>query len=140
MNLLILQGPNLNLLGLKSSESKNNLTLDKLNRAIKKHIHRKDVEVKILQTHKTFQAVNFIQRNRNWADGLIIIPTSWAKYEWTIVETIALTQIKTIQVKFEHPFSFSNSEDASIFDSVTESTIIDSPKDACNRAVDFFIK
>ena len=91
MKLLLLQGPNLNLLGVKATESSNTLTLDKLNRSIKKHLHMKNVELKILQTHKTFQAINFIQRNRNWADGLIFIPTSWAKYEWSILETIQFT-------------------------------------------------
>ena len=35
MNILILQGPNLNLLGLKSTQIKERLTLDKLNKKIK---------------------------------------------------------------------------------------------------------
>ena len=35
MNILILQGPNLNLLGLKSSNKKSRLTLDKLNKQIR---------------------------------------------------------------------------------------------------------
>ena len=35
MNILILQGPNLNLLGLKSAQMKERLTLDKLNKKIK---------------------------------------------------------------------------------------------------------
>ena len=76
MNILILQGPNLNLLGLKSSENEKHITLDKLNKAIRKHVHGKDVNLKFLQTHKQFQAINFLQRNRNWADGLLCIPTS----------------------------------------------------------------
>ena len=32
MNILVLQGPNLNLLGIKSSKNKETLTLDKLNK------------------------------------------------------------------------------------------------------------
>ena len=35
MNILVLQGPNLNLLGLKSSQSGKRLTLDKLNKSLK---------------------------------------------------------------------------------------------------------
>ena len=35
MNILILQGPNLNLLGLRSSKTKSRLTLDRLNKGIK---------------------------------------------------------------------------------------------------------
>ena len=59
MNILILQGPNLNLLGLKSAQIKERLTLDKLNKKIKDEIKLQDIQLKFLQTHKTFQAINF---------------------------------------------------------------------------------
>ena len=59
MNILILQGPNLNLLGLRSSTTTKRLTLDKLNKGIKNYIANKDVELKVNQTHKQFQAVKF---------------------------------------------------------------------------------
>ena len=93
MNILILQGPNLNMLGLKSSKTKANVTLDKINRALKKHVKGKNVSLKLLQTHKQFQAVNFLQRNRNWADGILFIPTSWARNEFTILETLELINL-----------------------------------------------
>ena len=52
MNILILQGPNLNLLGLKSAPTGDRLTLDKLNKALRKHVHRQETTLKFLQTHK----------------------------------------------------------------------------------------
>ena len=57
--ILILQGPNVNLLGLKSSTLEERLTLSKLNKAIRSSVNHHDVELKFLQTHKSFQAVNF---------------------------------------------------------------------------------
>ena len=88
----LLQGPNLNLLGIKSVNTKSKLTLDKLNKAVKKESKELDINLKTLQTHKEFQAINFLQRNRNWADGLIFIPTSWARNNYTILETILLNR------------------------------------------------
>ena len=114
MNILILQGPNLNMLGLKSSKTKANVTLDKINRALRKHVRGKNVPLKILQTHKQFQAVNFLQRNRNWADGILFIPTSWARNEFTILETLELINLKTAVVYFNEPFSFGTDEQESI--------------------------
>ena len=99
MTILILQGPNLNLLGKKSTEIGDSLTLNKLNRAIRLHIRDKDIKLKIVQTHKEYIALNFIQRNRNQAKGLIVIPTSWAKYNQTILETINLTGLQTAVIK-----------------------------------------
>ena len=38
MNILVLQGPNLNLIGLKSSQLGDKITLDKLNRSLRSHV------------------------------------------------------------------------------------------------------
>ena len=101
MNILILQGPNLNLLGLKSAQIKERLTLDKLNKKIRAEIKVQDIQLKFMQTHKTFQAINFLQRNRNKASGLLFIPTSWARTNYTILETIKyLVRISKVIINF----------------------------------------
>jgi len=114
MTILILYGPNLNLLGLKASKLKKRLTLDKVNRAIRKHVRDKGITLKIIQTHKEYLAINFIQRNKNSADGLVIIPTSWAKYNQTIFETINITELETAAVYFDESYSFGTNQEDSI--------------------------
>ena len=114
MTILILHGPNLNLLGLKASKLKKRLTLDKVNRAIRKHVRDKSITLKIIQTHKEYLAINFIQRNKNSADGLVIIPTSWAKYNQTIFETINITELETAAVYFDESYSFGTNQEDSI--------------------------
>jgi len=131
MNILILQGPNLNMLGLKSSKTKANVTLDKINRALKKHVKGKNVSLKLLQTHKQFQAVNFLQRNRNWADGILFIPTSWARNEFTILETLELISLKTAVVYFNEPFSFGTDEQDSIIVGDYIQSFTGDPLEAC---------
>jgi 3-dehydroquinate dehydratase-2 len=131
MNILILQGPNLNMLGLKSSKTKANVTLDKINRALKKHVKGKNVSLKLLQTHKQFQAVNFLQRNRNWADGILFIPTSWARNEFTILETLELINLKTAVVYFNEPFSFGTDEQDSILVGDYIQSFTGDPLEAC---------
>ena len=131
MNILILQGPNLNMLGLKSSKTKANVTLDKINRALKKHVKGKKVSLKFLQTHKQFQAVNFLQRNRNWADGILFIPTSWARNEFTILETLELINLKTAVVYFNEPFSFGTDEQDSIIVGDYIQSFTGDPLEAC---------
>ena len=131
MNILILQGPNLNMLGLKSSKTKANVTLDKINRALKKHVKGKNVSLKFLQTHKQFQAVNFLQRNRNWADGILFTPTSWARNEYTILETLELISLKTAVVYFNKPFSFGTDEQDSIIVGDYIQSFTGDPLEAC---------
>ena len=136
MTILILYGPNLNLLGLKASKLKTRLTLDKVNRAIRKHVRGKGITLKIIQTHKEYLAINFIQRNRNSADGLVIIPTSWAKYNQTILETINITELETAAVYFDDSYSFGTNEENSIFVSNKIKSFSGEPLEAIVSAID----
>ena len=56
MNIIVLHGPNLNLLGSISAQSKQRITLDKINKALRLHVRNSDINLKISQTHKVFQA------------------------------------------------------------------------------------
>ena len=136
MTILILHGPNLNLLGLKASKLKTRLTLDKVNRAIRKHVRGKGITLKIIQTHKEYLAINFIQRNRNSADGLVIIPTSWAKYNQTIFETINITELETAAVYFDDSYSFGTNQENSIFVSNKIKSFSGEPLEAIISAID----
>ena len=139
MKILVLQGPNLNLLGLKSSQSGKKLTLDKLNKEMRRHVRNTHVELKILQTHKQYIALNFIQRNRNQADGLVLIPTSWARYDWTLAETLKLVKLPTSIVYFDDPYDFSTPEKDSILSNVASQSFTGTPIETCIEALDHII-
>ena len=140
MNILILQGPNLNLLGLKSAQMKERLTLDKLNKKIKTEIKLQNIQLKFLQTHKNFQAINFLQRNRNKAKGLLLIPTSWARTNYTILETINLIKIKTSVIYFEQPYNFGTDENKSIFHGKNIKSFTGEPVSSCIEGINYFLK
>ena len=139
MKILILQGPNLNLLGLKSSKNGNRLTLDKLNKTIRKHVHARDVELKFLQTHKQFQAINFLQRNRNDSNGVLLIPTSWARNDWTLAETLALTGLPISVIYFDGSYSFGTSVSESILSGDRIHSFTGQPVQACKEGLDHII-
>ena len=64
MKILVLQGPNLNLIGVKSAQAGKSVTLDKINTALRREVRNTEIELKIFQTHKIYMAVSFLQRNR----------------------------------------------------------------------------
>ena len=47
MKILVLQGPNLNLIGVKSAQSGNKITLDKINKALRLDVRNTEFELKI---------------------------------------------------------------------------------------------
>ena len=140
MTILILHGPNLNLLGLKSSEAGEKLTLDKVNRAIRLHVRNKDINLKIIQTHKEYIAINFIQRNRNLAAGLVLIPTSWAKYNQTLLETIKVCNLPTSTVYFDGKYNFGTSEEGTIIFGNNIKSFTGKPIETIITAIDHIAK
>ncbi len=98
MNILIIQGPNLNLIGVKSAKRGKRITLDKINKGIRRYIREKDITVKIYQTHSIEKAITLLQRNRNWAGGIIIAPGVWSTYEALLLDTLELIGLPTVEV------------------------------------------
>jgi len=98
MNILIIQGPNLNLIGVKSAKLGKSVTLDKINKGIRRYIREKGITIKIYQTHSIEKTVTLLQRNRNWANGIIIAPGVWSTYEAILLDTIELIEVPTIEV------------------------------------------
>ena len=86
----------MNLLGLRSSKNGKQLTLDKVNRALRKEVRNSDNELKILQTNSETKAVIFLQRERNSADGIIFIPEVWHKCGSIIKDTLELIDIPVV--------------------------------------------
>ena len=102
MKILILHGPNMNLFGLKSSYEGNNLTLDKINRHIRRYIRDKNLEVKIIQTHNETKAVSYIQNNRKKIDGLVISPCAWSRSGYVLDDLLKLIKLKYIVINLDN--------------------------------------
>ncbi|MBA7604680.1 MAG: type II 3-dehydroquinate dehydratase [Calditrichaeota bacterium] len=92
MQILVLYGPNLNLLGL-ASRGAVRLTLDKLNRALRRKAQELGVELKIFQKQSEAEASKIIQRQRNRVEGIFLVPGIWAMTGHLIRETAAITRL-----------------------------------------------
>ena len=106
MEILVLQGPNLNLIGVQSAKVGERVTLDKINKGLRQHAHdiSLDLRLRFLQTHKVEKAVSFIHRNRKKAQGMILAPASWGHYEYSILDALQLSNLPSIQVLFEDDY------------------------------------
>lgn len=139
MKILILHGPNLNLIGKISAKNKETVTLDKINKSIKRFCRGKDIELKIFQTHKIFQAINFLQRNRNYSNRLIFTPMSWSLYEHSLLETIKICNYDLLQISFNKKYELSDLN-KSIFNSYSSRNFINHPLSVYEDALSYIIK
>ena len=90
---LVIHGPNMNLLGHRKIEANPNITLDKLNRNLRKVAKSLDMKVKIIQTNDEIRAVTTIQRQRNKTNGILFFPGSWQQSGYVLQDTLKLLSI-----------------------------------------------
>ena len=146
MNILIVQGPNLNLIGLRSAKSGDQITLDKINRSLRQQANKRPEELtlKILQTHKIEKAMTTIHRNRNWANGILLAPMAWARYEYALRDCLDTVSIPTIEVFLADQYESEEDKVMSILSAVCMDSMSGHPlsifTDALDRLVNHLTK
>ena len=101
MKILVIHGPNLNLIGLWSAKRGKTVTLDKVNRHIRRYIRDKNVLVKIMQTHNENKAISYIQNNRKKFDGIIIVPGPWQYNAYSLAELLDMIEIPFLTIIYK---------------------------------------
>ena len=120
----------MNLIGVRSAAAGEQITLDKINRPLRRKGRELNATLKILQTHDKAKAITFFQRNRNWADGCLLAPGSWARNAYDLLDTLQLCKIRTVEIHFDTPYDPSKHGAASILSEACLSTETASPVDA----------
>ena len=138
MNILIVQGPNLNLIGLRSAKSGDQITLDKINRSLRQQANKRpeDLTVKILQTHKIEKAMTTIHRNRKWANGIILAPMACARYEYALRDCLDTVAIPTIEVFLADQYESEEDKVMSILSAVCMDSMTGHPLSIFTDALD----
>jgi 3-dehydroquinate dehydratase-2 len=98
LHILVIHGPNMNLVGKRPKEIYGTLTLDKIDKVIRQKSRELGAELKILQSNDEAEIVTKLQRQRNWADGILINPSTLCFTSYTILDTLELIRVPTIEV------------------------------------------
>ena len=100
-NILIIQGPNMNLLGLRKVGDRVGITLDKLNRHLRKAANERGLSITIFQTNDESSAVNQLQRQRKKIKGILMFPGPWQQSGYVIKDTLEILSIPYITISLE---------------------------------------
>ena len=98
MRVLVLHGPNLNLLGEREPDLYGELTLDELDRRVREHGLRLGIEVRSAQSNVEGELVTRLQEARGWADAIVINPGGYSHTSVAIRDAIAAARIPTVEV------------------------------------------
>ena len=98
MKVLIIHGPNLNLLGEREPEIYGSLSLKEVNRKIEDYIKEQKSQGRIFQSNGEGAIIDCIHKNRKWAQGLVINPGAYTHYSFAIRDAITSVALPTVEV------------------------------------------
>ena len=104
-HILVLHGPNLNLLGYREPEIYGTTTLDEINAELKQAGEKLDAEVKCFQSNHEGQLVDWLHEYRMWADGIIINPGALTHYGLSLHDALLAVQKPAVEVHLSNIYS-----------------------------------
>jgi len=97
-HILVIHGPNLNLLGRREIDIYGKATLAEINEAVKQKAKELDCQVKIKQSNSEGEIVSFIGKAKDWTDALIINPAAYTHTSVAIRDAILAVGIPAVEV------------------------------------------
>ena len=95
--ILLLHGPNLNLLGTRETNIYGALTLDAINAAVIAAA-APAYEVRPFQSNHEGALIDAIHEARAWADGIVINPGAFTHYSYALRDAISAVKLPTVEV------------------------------------------
>ncbi len=95
---LIIHGPNLNLLGIREPEIYGSFKLEELDQDLEKLAKELDLELQIVQTNHEGEIVETIQKARNWAEVIILNPAGYTHTSVAIPDALRAVGLPAIEV------------------------------------------
>ena len=97
-NILVMHGPNLNILGQREPETYGHVTLEDINSELKKKAEQFKINITCFQSNHEGEIVDKLQKSFTKIDGLIINPAAYTHTSVAIRDAVLLLDIPTIEV------------------------------------------
>lgn len=122
--ILVVHGPNLNLLGQREPEVYGRITLKQINDGLKKIAKISKVGLKIIQSNREGEIVDWIGRAKKAYQGLLINPAAYTHTSVAIRDAIAASGLTTVEVHLSNIYSREEFRQKSLISPVVKGTLL----------------
>lgn len=98
MKIMVINGPNLNMLGIREPEIYGGKTYSDLEAYIESYAEKKGVEAVVLQSNGEGEIIDFIHHALGNYDGIVINPGAYTHYSYAILDALKSVDLPTIEV------------------------------------------
>lgn len=102
--IFILNGPNLNMLGLRQPEVYGVDTLADIEAACRDHAADFGFEIVFRQTNHEGELINWVQEAQTMADGLVLNPAAFAHTSLALHDALSMLDIPVVEVHLDNIF------------------------------------
>lgn len=102
MKILVIHGPNLNLLGHREPSIYGATALEEINNRLREYATKHGAELQIMQSNHEGEIIDALHRACGWADGIVINAGAYTHYSYAIRDAIAAIGIRTVEVHFSN--------------------------------------
>ena len=103
MNILVINGPNINMLGIREPEIYGHKTYADLQTYIADYAKQVDVKVDFMQSNHEGAIVEAIQQAMDVYDGIVINPAAYTHTSVALLDAIKAVGIPTVEVHLSDP-------------------------------------
>ena len=103
MNILVINGPNLNMLGIREPEIYGKATYADLCRLIKDHAKKLGITVTLYQSNHEGELVDAVQQAYGKQDGIIINPGAYTHTSIALLDALNAVSIPAVEVHISDP-------------------------------------
>jgi 3-dehydroquinate dehydratase II len=105
MKILLIHGPNLQLLGVRQPEIYGGQTLDDINSHLEELATQRGIELKTFQSNSEGAIVSCIGEHINWADGILINPAAYTHTSVAIRDALSAVDLPVIEIHLSNIYA-----------------------------------